>query len=58
MVICGSHMHKISVSKDMEKKFNNDKRRRDMIVGKVVAGANTVKRATKDVISALKNGYG
>jgi hypothetical protein len=37
MVICGSHMHKFSVSKDMEKKINNDKRRRDMVVGKVVA---------------------
>ena len=36
MVICGSHMHKFSVSKDM-KKNNNDKRRRDMVVGKVVA---------------------
>jgi hypothetical protein len=37
MVICGSHMHKFSVSKDMIKKLNNDKRRRDMVVGKVVA---------------------
>jgi hypothetical protein len=30
-------MHKFSVSKDMKKKLNNDKRRRDMVVGKVVA---------------------
>jgi hypothetical protein len=37
MVICGSHMHKFSVSKDMGKEINNDKRRRDMVVGKVVA---------------------
>jgi hypothetical protein len=29
-------MHKFSVSKDMKKKSNNDKRRRDMVVGKVV----------------------
>jgi hypothetical protein len=36
MLICGSHMHKFSVSKDMKVFFNNDKRRRDMIVGKVV----------------------
>jgi predicted Holliday junction resolvase-like endonuclease len=37
MVICGSHMQKFSVSKDMEKRINNNKRRRDMVVGKVVA---------------------
>jgi hypothetical protein len=37
MVICGNHMHKFSVSKDMKKKINNDKRRRDMVIGKVVA---------------------
>jgi hypothetical protein len=36
MVICGSHMHKFSVSKDM-KKNNKDKKRRDMAGGKVVA---------------------
>jgi hypothetical protein len=30
-------MHKFSVSKDMKKKLNNDKRRKDMVVGKVVA---------------------
>jgi hypothetical protein len=36
MVIRGSHMHKFRVSKDM-KKIKNDKRRRDMVVGKVVA---------------------
>jgi hypothetical protein len=36
MVIYGSHMHKFSVRKDMKKEFNNDKRR-DMVVGKVVA---------------------
>jgi hypothetical protein len=29
-------MHKFSVSKDM-KKINNDKRRKDMVVGKMVA---------------------
>jgi hypothetical protein len=39
MVICGSHMHKFNVSKDMKKKFNNDKRRRDMVVGKEGGGA-------------------
>jgi hypothetical protein len=37
MVICGSHMDKFSVINDMKKKVNNDKRRRDMVVGKVVA---------------------
>jgi hypothetical protein len=35
MVKFGSHVHKFSVSKDM-KKIDNDKRR-DMVVGKVVA---------------------
>jgi hypothetical protein len=30
-------MHKFSVSKDIYKIINNDKRRRDMVVGKVVA---------------------
>jgi hypothetical protein len=35
MVICGN-MHNFNVSKDI-KKINNDKRRRDMVVGKVVA---------------------
>ena len=37
MVICESYTHEFSVSKDMEKKFNNDKRRREVAVGKVVA---------------------
>ena len=37
MVICGSHMHNFSVSKDMKQKMINDKRRRDVVVGKVVA---------------------
>jgi hypothetical protein len=37
MVICGSYMHKFSVSKDMEKKMNNDIRRKEVAVGKVVA---------------------
>jgi hypothetical protein len=37
MVICGSHVHKFGVSKDMKNKFINDKRKRDMVVGKVVA---------------------
>jgi hypothetical protein len=36
MVIRGSYMHKFSVSKDM-KKFNNDGRRKEVAVGKVVA---------------------
>ena len=36
MAICESYMYKFSVSKDM-KKFNNDKKRRDMVVGKVAA---------------------
>ena len=35
MVICGSYMHEFSVSKDMKKKINNDKRRREVTVGKV-----------------------
>jgi hypothetical protein len=30
-------MHKFSVSKDMKFFFNNDRRRRDRVVGKVVA---------------------
>ena len=34
MVICGSYMFEISVNKDM-KKNNNDKRRREVAVGKV-----------------------
>ena len=34
MVICGSYVHEFSVSKDM-KKNNNDKRRREVAVGKV-----------------------
>jgi hypothetical protein len=37
MVIRGSYMHIFSVSKDMKKKFNNDKRRKEVAVGKVVA---------------------
>ena len=36
MEICGSYMHKFSVSKDMEK-INNDKRRKEVAVGKVAA---------------------
>ena len=36
MVICESHMHEFSVSKDM-KKTNNNKRRREVAVGKVAA---------------------
>jgi hypothetical protein len=34
MVICGSYMHEFSVSKDM-KKNSNDKRRREVAIGKV-----------------------
>ena len=30
MVLCGSYMHKFSVSKDM-KKTNNDKRRKEVV---------------------------
>ena len=30
-------MHKFSVSKNTKKKINNDKRKGDMVVGKVVA---------------------
>jgi hypothetical protein len=38
MVICGSYMHDFSVSKDMEiKKINNDKRRKEVEIGKVAA---------------------
>jgi hypothetical protein len=36
MVTCGSYMHEFSVSKDM-KKINNDKRRKEVAVGKVAA---------------------
>ena len=35
MGICGSYMHEISVSKDMKKK-NNDKRRKEVAIGKVM----------------------
>ena len=34
MVICGSYMHEISVSKNM-KKMNDDKRRKEVVIGKV-----------------------
>jgi hypothetical protein len=34
MVISGSYMHEFSVSKDM-KKFDNDKRRKEVVVGKL-----------------------
>ena len=34
MIIVGSYMHKFSVNKDM-KKINNDKRRKEVAVGKV-----------------------
>jgi hypothetical protein len=37
MVICGGYMHGLSVSKDMQQKFSNDKRRREVAVGKVAA---------------------
>jgi hypothetical protein len=33
MAICGSYMHEFSVSKDMR----NDERRKEVVVGKVVA---------------------
>jgi hypothetical protein len=36
MVICGSYMHECSVSEDMEK-INNNKRRKEVAVGKVAA---------------------
>ena len=36
MVICESYMQEFRVSKGYEKKINSDKRRRDMVVGKVV----------------------
>ena len=36
MIIFGSYMHEFSVSKDM-KKINNDKRRKEVAVGKVAA---------------------
>jgi F0F1-type ATP synthase gamma subunit len=35
MVACGNYMHKFSVSKDMKKKINNGKRRKEVAVGKV-----------------------
>ena len=34
MIICGSYLHEFSVSKHM-KKMNNDKRRKEVVVGKV-----------------------
>jgi hypothetical protein len=37
MGICGSYMHEFSVSKDMKNKANNDKRRKEVVVGKVAA---------------------
>jgi hypothetical protein len=37
MVICGSHMHKFSVSKDMKKTNNNDKKEKGHGSRKVVA---------------------
>jgi len=36
MVICGSYMHEISVSKGMKKELNNHKRRKEVAVGKVL----------------------
>jgi hypothetical protein len=33
----GSYMHEFSARKDMKTKFNNDKRRKEVAVGKVVA---------------------
>jgi hypothetical protein len=36
MVMCGSYMHEFSVDKDM-KKINNDKRKKEVVVGKVAA---------------------
>jgi hypothetical protein len=36
MIMCGSYMHEFSVDKDM-KKINNDKRRKEVVVGKVAA---------------------
>jgi hypothetical protein len=37
MVMCGSYMHEFSVSEDMMKKINNDKRRKEVAVGNLVA---------------------
>jgi hypothetical protein len=37
MVTCGSYMHEFSVSEDMEKFNNNDKRRKEVATGKVAA---------------------
>jgi hypothetical protein len=37
MVLCGSYMHKFSVSKDMKKETNNDKRRKEVALRKVAA---------------------
>jgi hypothetical protein len=37
MIIWGSYMHKFSVSKDMGKKINNDRRKKEVAVGKVAA---------------------
>jgi hypothetical protein len=36
MVICGDYMHEFSVGEDM-KKINNDKRSKEMAVGKLTA---------------------
>ena len=40
MIIFGSYMHNFSVSKDMKKKINNDKRRKEVVVRKVAAHLN------------------
>jgi hypothetical protein len=37
MVVCGSYVYEFSVSKDMKKKINNDKRRKEVVIGKVAA---------------------
>ena len=37
MAICGSYMHELSASKDTRENFNNDKRRKEVVVGKVAA---------------------
>jgi hypothetical protein len=40
MVTCESYMHEFSVSENMKKIFNNDKKRKEVAVGKVTAHLN------------------
>jgi hypothetical protein len=54
MIICGSHMHKFSDSKDTRKTNNNDRRRRDMVVEKVVAHLCLTLIIWKNILTMIK----